>query len=197
MALVSDSNRKSLRKVLATEYEGLVRRLTRRVGSADFAREALHETFLRVERVSDAVEVHSPLDYLFRMALNAATDRSRSDRHLLSAVEIDAIMELADQEPNPCAVAESRMEMEDFEKAINALPPRQRDVFIAAHLDHLPHREIAARLGINVRTVDFDLQHAMEHLARRLGRTAIRRSARPSKLPSASSRRRHGAEDAQ
>jgi RNA polymerase sigma-70 factor (ECF subfamily) len=72
-------------------------------------------------------------------------------------------------------VVEARIELTEFQKALAELPARRRDVFIAAHLDHLPHREIATRFGINVRTVDFDLQHAMEHLSRRLGRSVLRR----------------------
>jgi RNA polymerase sigma-70 factor, ECF subfamily len=172
---VSNSNSKSLRETLVADYEGLARRLTRCLGSADFAREALHETFLRMERVSDAVEIRSPLDYLFRTALNVAKDRRKSDQQLLSAADVDAIMDLADERPDPSVVVEGRIELKEFEKALGELPPRRREVFIAAHLDHLSHRQIADRLGINVRTVDFDLQYAMEHLARRLGRTALRR----------------------
>ena len=172
---MSDSNSKSLRDALAADYEGLARRLTRRLGSADCAREALHETFLRIDRVSEDIEVRSPLDYLFRIALNVAKDERKSDRHLLSAAEIETIMDLADDGPGPAAVVESRIELKEFEKALAELPLRRRDVFIAAHLEHLPHREIAGRLGINVRTVDFDLQYAMEHLGRRLGRQIFRR----------------------
>jgi RNA polymerase sigma-70 factor, ECF subfamily len=172
---VSDSNSKSLRDALTADYEGLARRLTRRLGSADSAREALHETFLRIERVSEDVHVRSPLDYLFRIALNVARDGRRSNQHLLSAAEIDTIIDIADDGPDPSTVVESRTELKEFEKALAELPPRRRDVFIAAHLEHLPHREIAQRLGINVRTVDFDLQYAMEHFSRRLGRKIFRR----------------------
>ncbi|MGY3603722.1 MULTISPECIES: RNA polymerase sigma factor [unclassified Bradyrhizobium] len=173
---MSDSNSKSLRETVAADYEGLAKRLTRCLGSSDFAREALHEAFLRVDRVSDAVPIHSPVDYLFRTALNVAKDRRKSDRHLLNASEIAAIMDvIPDDRPDPAMVTESRIELTEFQKALAELPARRRDVFIAAHLDHQPHREIADRFGINVRTVDFDLQHAMEHLSRRLGRTVLRR----------------------
>ncbi|WP_347379568.1 RNA polymerase sigma factor [Bradyrhizobium sp. STM 3843] len=174
-ASVSDSNIRSLREALAAEYEGLTKRLTRRLGSADFAREALHETFLRVDRVSDAVEVRSPLDYLFRMALNVARDRRKGDQQLLSAADVETMLDLADDGPDPSAVAESRIEMAEFEKALAELPARRRNVFVAAHLHQQPHREIADRFGINVRTVDFDLQYAMEHLSQRLGRKILRR----------------------
>ncbi|ABD06922.1 sigma-24 (FecI-like) [Rhodopseudomonas palustris HaA2] len=170
-----DRNSKSLREALAADYQGLAKRLTRCLGSADVAHETLHETFLKVDRVSDAVEIRSPVDYLFRIALNVAKDRNKKDRHLLSAGEVAAIMDVVDDRPDPAIVAESRMEIAEFQKALGELPQRRREVFIAAHLEQIPHRDIAQRFGINIRTVEFDIQHAMEYLSRRLGRRVVRR----------------------
>jgi RNA polymerase sigma-70 factor, ECF subfamily len=181
---VSNSNSKSLRETLAADYEGLARRLARCLGSSDLAREALHETFLRTDRVSEAISVHSPADYLFRTAINVARDRRKSDRRLLSESEVAAITDIPDDGPDPFKVVESRIEFEEFEKALAELPDRRRNVFVLAHLEHLPHQEIARRFGINVRTVEFDLQYAMEHLSRRLGRKVVRRfGPRPKALP--------------
>jgi RNA polymerase sigma factor (sigma-70 family) len=174
-ASVSDSNSKSLRETLAADYEGLTKRLTRCLGSSDFAREALHETFLRVDRVSEAVTVRSPLDYLFRTAINVAKDRRKSDSRLLSAAEIAAFIDIPDDGPDPLRVLESRTELEELGKVLAELPERRRNVFVAAHVEHLPHAEIASRFEINIRTVEFDLQYAMEHLCRRLGRDVVRR----------------------
>jgi RNA polymerase sigma factor (sigma-70 family) len=175
LASVSNSNSKSLRDLLAADYEGLARRLARCLGSSDLAREALHETFLRADRVSDAVSVRSPADYLFRIAINVARDRRKRDSRLLSETDIAAIMDIPDAGPDPSMVVESRNEFEAFEKALAELPERRRKVFLSAHLEQLPHREIARRFGINVRTVEFDLQYAMEHLGRRLERQVTRR----------------------
>jgi FixJ family two-component response regulator len=72
-------------------------------------------------------------------------------------------------------IAEFRLEFEDLKVALSELSQRRQSVFAAAHIESIPHTAIAARLGINVRTVEFDLQHAMEHLSRRLGRKVIRR----------------------
>ncbi|MBV8924424.1 MAG: RNA polymerase sigma factor [Bradyrhizobium sp.] len=181
---MSEQNTKSLRQALSADYEGLIKRLSRCLGSSDLAREALHETFLRVDRVSEAVTVHSPADYLFRIAVNLAKDRRKSDRRLLNAAEIAAIMDIPDDRPDPSAVVEARIEVDALEKALAQLPARQREVFVSAHLEHLPHSDIAARFGINVRTVEFDLRHALEDLSRRLGRKVIRRfGPRPKSTP--------------
>lgn len=172
---MADSSRKILREALSSDYEGLTTRLARCLGSSDLAREALHETFLKVERVPDAASVHSPADYLFRTAINVAKDRRRSQARLLSASEIAAITDIPDETPDPSIVVDARLELKALERALAELPARRRDVFIAAHVEQLPHDQIARRFGINVRTVEFDLQHAIEHLSRRLGRPVIRR----------------------
>jgi RNA polymerase sigma-70 factor, ECF subfamily len=172
---VFNSSRASLRAALSANYEGLAKRLTRRLGSQDLAREALHEAYLRIERVPDATSINSPADYLFRIAINVAKDRRKGDRHLLSAAEIAAITDIPDECPDPSTIVEFRLELQELEKALAELPDRRRRVFTAAHIEQIPHREIASRLGINVRTVEFDLQHTMEHLSRRLGRQVIRK----------------------
>jgi len=172
---VSDPNRRSLRETLSADYERLAGRLARRLGSADLAREVLHETFLRLDRVSEAVPVRSPRDYLFRTAINLANDRRKSERHLLSAREIAAITDISDDGPDPSIVVEGRLELQELDKALAELPERRRRVFMAAHIEQLPHRDIAILFGVNVRTIEFDLQHAMEHLSRRLGRKVNRR----------------------
>lgn len=172
---VSNSNSNSLRAALSADYEGLAKRLARRLGSADLAREALHETFVRIDRVSETVNLRSPRDYLFRAAINAAKDRRRSDSRLLNASEIASIIDVPDECPDPFTVVADRLELEDFNNALAELSDRRRRVFVAAHVEQLTHEQIAQRFGINARTVAFDLQHAMEHLGRRLGRKVLRK----------------------
>jgi len=180
---VSGSNQQSLRAALTEDYEGLARRLTRCLGSSDLAHEALHETFLRVERVSENTSVHSPGDYLFRTAINVARDRQRSDsrRARLSADDIAAICDIPDESPDPSVALECRLEIEALDKALRELPVRRRAVFMAANIEQISHSEIAKRFGVNARTVEFDLRHALEHLSRRLGRKLVRRFGPRSK----------------
>lgn len=172
---VSSVNSSALRAVLSADYESFAKRLARRLGSVDLAREALHETFLRMDRVSDTVSIRSAASYVFRMAINVAEDRRRSDHRHLNSAEIDAILDIPDEAPDAFSVVADRHEFDEFNKALAELPARRRSVFMAVHVEQLSHDEIAERFGINKRTVAFDLQHVMEHLGRRLGRKVIRR----------------------
>ncbi len=180
---MSDSNQVSLRNAIAADYDGLIRRLTRYLGSKDLARETLHEAFLRIERVSEVMAIKSPADYLFRIAVNTAKDRRKHDRYLLTDAEIDVICDIPDDDPDPSEIVESRLELRQLGSALSELSERRRSVFLAVHVEGLTHRAIADRLGVTVRTVLFDLQYTMEHLSRRLGRKFFRRLGPAAKVP--------------
>lgn len=172
---MTNTNSNDLRAALCADYESFTKRLARRLGSIDLAREALHEAFLRMDRVSDAVSIQSAASYIFRMAINVAEDRRRSDSRLLGNAEIDAILDVPDEAPDAFSIVAGRAEFDAFCDALTELAERRREVFMAVHVEHLTHQEIAKRLGVTTRTIAFDLQHAMEHLSRRLGRKVVRR----------------------
>jgi RNA polymerase sigma-70 factor (ECF subfamily) len=168
---VADINRIRLRGQLIENYDGLIRKLTRRLGSSDFAHEALHETFLRLDRVTDSEPVRSPADYLFRTAINIAKDRQKAENYRVSAAEIDELLDICDDGPDPCKVAEARSEIEAFKRALAELPQRPREVLCSISIEGQPPHEVAARLQVSVRTVESDLKLALGHCADALNRT--------------------------
>ena len=83
--------------------------------------------FGRMEAVTfgkPAAEVYNPGNYLFRAALNAALDNRRSEKRHLTAVEIDSLIELPDETPDPVRVAEGRSAIRRLEAILAELPPR-------------------------------------------------------------------------
>jgi RNA polymerase sigma-70 factor (ECF subfamily) len=176
---VSASNRSILQAVLAADYDSLVRRLTRKFGCADFASETLHETFARLDGISNATVVQSPKDYLFRTAINVGKNRRRAERYRATAAEIDAVLDVVDETPTPAQTIESQSEMDALVTVLSELPPRVRQVFEAALFDNVPYPQIAEELGVSLRTVERDVQQAVECCARRLGRSISRRVSGP------------------
>ncbi|APG13473.1 hypothetical protein BKD09_34485 [Bradyrhizobium japonicum] len=160
----------SLRTLLLAEYVDFDRRLTRRLGSSDLASEALNETYLRLEGMRELGPVRSPKAYLFRIALNIAADRRRAEKRRLTVDEVDALLEIPDDRPDAARVIENRSEVNLLRHAIAELPERRRRVLMLSRIDGMPNREIAALLGVTVRTVETDLKQAVEHCADRLKR---------------------------
>jgi RNA polymerase sigma-70 factor (ECF subfamily) len=167
---MSTTTAEALRALLVADYGELDRRLTRRLGSSDLASDVLQETYLRLERLRDVGAVRSPRAYLFRIALNIAHDRRRAEQRRLTTAEIDALLEIPDDRPDAARVIEDRSEVGLLREAIAELPERRRRVLLLSRIDGRPHREIAERLGVTVRTVETDLKQAVEHCAERLKR---------------------------
>lgn len=170
-----DDNISVLRDLLHAEYVDLDRRLTRRLGSPDLAAEALNETYLRLEGMSQIGPVRSPRAYLFRIALNIASDRRRAEKRHLTADQVDRLLDVPDDRPDAARVVEDRSEISLLRRAIAELPERRRRVLMLSRIDGMPSREIAALLEVTVRTVETDLKQALEQCAERLKRPARRK----------------------
>lgn len=161
---MADATRLQLRDLIRAQYNDLVRRLTRRLGSAEAAQEALHDTYLRLERGGVLGPVASPRAYLLRMATNLASNRRRADRRLLSAAEISELLDLADEAPGPERTAQARADVQRVLKALDGLPATRREIFLASWAERLPHPEIAARFGLHLRTVQKEVRRAELYL---------------------------------
>lgn len=156
----------ALRSFLVSRYDDLKGRLTRRLGSADMAGDALQDTWLRLNNKETGVgEVSSPQSYLLRMAFNIAVDQQRANKHLLNASQIDELLDLEDAGATPESIALTRSDCDILTQAMEAMPARRRAILLAVRLDGTPQNEIAERLGISVRVVQRELKRAHEHCA--------------------------------
>jgi RNA polymerase sigma-70 factor, ECF subfamily len=158
---VSETDRAALRQLLVVNYDSLSQRLSRRLGSSETAREALHDAYLRLENAAEIRDVRSPQDYLFRIALNLAADRRRAEARRLTVGEIDSLLDIADEAPDPSRVVESRSELLALERAMAQLPERRRMIFKAVLLDNIPRQELAKQFGITQRSVDLEVKRAL------------------------------------
>jgi RNA polymerase sigma-70 factor, ECF subfamily len=164
---MTDHTLTAIRRLFVDRYDDLMRRLTKRLGSADLAGDAMHDTWLRLESAQSISAVQSPRNYLFRVALNAANDQRRLRQRLASAVEIESHLELPDDAPTPEEVTLARSDLEAFKAIVAQLPPRRRAIFLAARVANIPRQEIADRLGISRRLVAKELLLAHEYCVAR------------------------------
>lgn len=131
-------------------------------GNAQDAEDLVHDAFLRILGTSGWRAIDNPAAFAVRIMQNLGIDSIRRRK----VVAIDAITDLqtlniADDLPGPEESASRQREQALLTEAIAALPPQCRRVLTMRKIEDLPHREIAARLGISVSTVE-------KHLARGL-----------------------------
>lgn len=170
---MTEAMRAFLRRSLLASYSDLIGRLTRRLGSPDLAAEALHETYLRLEQPGNIGEVANPESYLYRAAVNTAANMKRSDGRHLGEGEIKALLDIPDESPDPERIALARGEVEGLMQALAELPERQRVVFSEAIFDNTPYSDLAERFGVSTRTIYKDVEQALAHCAKRLGKKSF------------------------
>jgi RNA polymerase sigma-70 factor (ECF subfamily) len=109
------------------------------------------EVFLRLLRYERSELVENPQAYLFRMASNVAAEwalraRSRYPHQAQWLLELTAGSQ--PEETVACEVAQWQIA-----RAINQLPPRQREVLRLHFGEGLAHEQIAQRIGTSKRVV--------------------------------------------
>jgi DNA-binding CsgD family transcriptional regulator len=108
---------------------------------------------------------------LYRIAHNLAVSEYRMERARERADSVGGDSH-ADA-PTPLAAVEDAELREMLDRAIQALPPRRREVFVLRCIHDMPYRDIAEVLGISQQTVANQLSRAL---------TTLRLILRPSEL---------------
>jgi len=175
---MSNAGRDALRRFFVSGYDELRARLTRRLGSAELAADALHETWLRIERAEPAGPVQSPRNYLLQMAANVAAKQRASDNRLVTISDAKFAIGLVDENPSPERAVVARSEVQALARALSELSPRRREVLLASRLHGETMRSIASRLGISLRLAEFELRDALAHCALRLSRASTKSDMR-------------------
>jgi|AGTN01.1.fsa_nt_gi RNA polymerase sigma factor, sigma-70 family len=161
---------------LLLRYEDLKRRLAHQLGSSELAGDALQETWLRLERGGPEAAVRSLDTYLYRIALNIARDHRRAEGRRQASAEIGDVLNVADDRPDAAQTAEARSDLDALKMILAELPARRRAILIAARLDGLPRRDIAAHFGISERFVQRELRDGQDYCVARLRSLTVPRS---------------------
>lgn len=146
----------------------LVRYFARRGIDLVDAQDLVQEVFERLSRPDVRERVGRVDGYLFSMAANLAVEhfRYRNVRRTHPASEFVARIQRG-EEFAPDRLFEGKQELEIIVEALNELPERMRRIFILARLENLSHSEIATRLGVSKRLVQYEVTTATACLAER------------------------------
>lgn len=156
-------------------YRELLNFLARQVGDRELAADLAQESYARVYASAHRQGALAPRALLYTTARNLVIDH-----HRRAAVRGDVRRESAEGEPlepdatpgpasqEPEAVLQGRQRLAAIERAVAGLPPRPREAFVLYKLDGLSRPEVAARMGVSVKTVETHLEVAMEACLREL-----------------------------
>lgn len=136
----------------------LRRRLDCEADAADLTQDA----FLRVLRSRHADELRQPRDFLVTVARGLMADLFR--RRSLEQAYLDALAShgdgLAPSAEEHAAAVDALMAVDAM---LDGLGAKVKRTFLLSQLDGLTYAQIAARLGLSLRTVNNHMAKAMEH----------------------------------
>jgi RNA polymerase sigma factor (sigma-70 family) len=141
-----------LAKLFHEHNASLVSLLRVRLHSDQEARDVAQEAYVRLLQL-DRVDTISYLRaYLFRTALNIATDRLRSGA-MRAATFLDPVFDPHVDEISPERVLLAQEALRTVTAALDTLPPKARYAFLLHRFSELDIDEVAMRLGVSERMV--------------------------------------------
>jgi RNA polymerase sigma factor (sigma-70 family) len=142
------------REILVHE-DALVSYLRRAWSNRDDVHDLRQETYIRVYEAAARARPTAPKSFLFTTARHLMTDRLRRGRvvSIETVGDLDALNVLVD-EISPERRLEARQVLNRLADAFDRLPDRCREVVWLRKVEELPQKEVAARLGINEKTVE-------------------------------------------
>lgn len=169
-ARVAEAKAPDVAALYREEAPRLRRLFGRRTRQADIVQDLVQNVFARfLGRSMPAGRVlDEPRAYLTRIACNLLKDtgRQQARKGELFSVRVEDIPRVED----PHSRLEARDMLRRIDAAILALPERTREIFMAHRFEELTYPEIAARMGICVKTVEKHISLALRALHRELGK---------------------------
>lgn len=159
-----------IEEVFARHQNELVGTLYHLVGNVEDARDAVQEAFIKCWQHRENIdEIHSLKAWIFQVAINTGRDmRGSAWRRKREPMPVEA-QDLAGSDRGPSAEAEQREEIARLRRAVTALRPEEKEVFLLRENGELTYEEIAAAMGIPVGTVKTRMRMALAHLRVHLG----------------------------
>lgn len=131
----------------------------------EVAEDLVQEAYIRLMRQAQAEKIDNPRAYLFKVTHNLSIDYLRQGQvrsRYLDGNDID-LEHIADSHPQPEAVIESQLKLQQCLDALDSLPEVYRHVFLLHRIDGMTYNEIGEALKIPARTIERYAVKALAH----------------------------------
>jgi RNA polymerase sigma-70 factor (ECF subfamily) len=165
--LFQEGERHGTFTVIIERYQKRIYFAARRMvdGDHDDADEIAQDTFVKAYEALGSFRGDAKLyTWLYKIMLNAVIQRSRK-RKARRVVGLEEVAETMESEELSAENTMIRRETTKIiEKAIETLPPKQREVFLMRFYDELPYEDIARLVGTSVGGLKANYFHAVRKI---------------------------------
>ncbi len=161
-------DRRDLEAVYRTQAPQLARYFRFRFRGLEDPDDLVQDVFARLAAGRPLAELRDPEGYFKRILRNLLIDRHRKRRRQPIFTSMDGIE--AGIEPDQAHAIEVEQMQELYRAAVDALPPRTREVFLLHRVEELSVKSIAGQLGISTRTVEWHIGEAILRIGKALNK---------------------------
>ena len=138
--------------------------------------DVVQESYLRVWRVQAMQPIRSAKAFLFTVARRLALDALRHGRvsPLIAVPDLAALDVMADGATS-AETACANEEIALMAEALDALPPRCREIIVLRKFQNLPQKEVGRRLGISELTVQEQVYRGLRRMEKSLIKRGVMR----------------------
>ena len=145
----------------------------RQVHDRETAKDLCQEVFLKAWQALPKFKGQSVFyTWLYKIAVNCSIDflrkRKQKKQIILTCEALpqnpDDVLPMIQTQPSPCQILEKEELGHTIRRAVQQLPPRQRQVFRLRYFHELPIKQIALRMNKSESTVKTTLHHARQKL---------------------------------
>jgi RNA polymerase sigma-70 factor, ECF subfamily len=162
-----NGERNAFSELVRIHAQGVMNVIYRMCGDAHIAEDAAQEAFIRAWLHLSSYRPQTSLrSWLYRIAVNAATDILRKEKHILPNALDD--LQLKDSQPGPESLFSQEEQNALVQKAVLSLPEASRAVLVLREYEEMSYHEIANALDIPIGTVMSRLNYARKLLKEKL-----------------------------
>lgn len=162
-----NGERNAFSELVCIHAQGVRNVIYRLCGDAQIAEDAAQETFIQAWLHLSAYRPQTSLrNWLYRIAVNAATDMLRKEKRILPTDIGD--LPLTEAGPGPELLVSQQERTALVQRAVLSLPDACRAVLVLREYEGMSYHEIADALDIPVGTVMSRLNYARKLLKERL-----------------------------
>jgi len=158
--------REEFKYIFDTHFTDVRNYLYYRSGDQELATDVAQETFIRLwEKNSDLVSDNLKA-LLYKIAGDILITQLRK-RNVIMRYKARAIDEQYSESPHD--LMRYKELLKNYEKALETLPDKQREVFLLSRMDGMKYFEIAENLGLSVKAVEKRMKNALQYLRDAIG----------------------------
>ena len=160
-------DRNAFSELVRIHAQGVLNVIYRMCGDVQIAEDASQETFIQAWLHLSSYRPQTSLrNWLYRIAVNAATDMLRKEKRILPNDIED--LHLTDYRPGPESLFSQKEKALLVQKAVLSLPDASRAVLVLKEYEGMSYHEIADALDIPMGTVMSRLNYARKVLKDKL-----------------------------